>query len=52
MAFNYIPSQISTIEFEPVKIEDLRVVVGVGAHVKFMQKMFYRNFVFLNDVFY
>ncbi len=33
MEFHYIQTQFYKIEFEPVKIEDLRVVIGVGEYI-------------------
>ena len=41
-----IEDQNSSDEFELDEVEDLRVVVGVGEHVKSTQKIFYRNFLF------
>jgi hypothetical protein len=33
MEFTYVQSQIYLFEFEPVVIEDIRVVVGIGEHI-------------------
>ncbi len=49
MEFHYIQAQFYTIEFEPVKIEDLRVVIGVGENIKLKKDIrSYRIFLFFS----